>query len=173
MKLNTTLVTLGLGLVLVLGSLQAIQVFNVDGSTVTCKTGTQARSVGDFPINHPLQFQYTTQDGYSCLIVQLEPTENKQNPARVAILDLKERSGSKTPNDHGVQGNWEFLYSSRPNGKIIYGFIDYGNNTALKNFFETIKLPRHSIQESEKEQLKTKTPATFHDLQKHGAQVSK
>lgn len=161
---------------------QAVEVFSVDGFTITCKTGSQARAVGDFPVINPLQFQYTTQDGYSCLIVQLEASKPTQGSARVAVLTHKERYSkeeqtgktvSRNPNDLGTQGNWEFFYVSKQNDQTVYCFVDYGSNEALKNLFESIKLKRNMPIEQEKSTLQTKAPPTFGALKIFGAQESK
>lgn len=162
---------------------EAIQQFDISGFSVTCKTGQNARLTGDFPIQDPLQFQYTTQDSYSCLIVQLKAESPTQiGGAKVVILTFEERnkrdpktrkSITQTPADHGIAGNYQFMYTTRDaEGKNLYGFIDYGNNGTLKNLLEAVKLSRNAMNNEEQNTLSTKAPASFEVLRGYGATVS-
>lgn len=173
---------LNIGIFLATSSLIAIQQFDISGFNIICKTGQEARLVGDFPIQNPLQFQYTTQDNHSCLITQLEAKPHTTEGSKAVILTFEERYKRdpltrktivQNPTDLGIPGNYQFMYTTRgPKGEILYGFVDYGNNETLKNLLEAIKLSRHAMNMDEQKQLQIRAPATFKTLEGFGGKLS-
>lgn len=166
-----------LGLLFVVHSAAgAIQQFGIGGFSVSCKPGARAREVGDDPIQNPLQFHYITQDNYSCLIT-LHPQSLNGRSARVATLTFEERyqrdkntgrTIKMTPVEHGMSGNYEFMYITRgDHGQMLFGFVDYGNNEIVRAFLQSIKSSNHSILEKEKEKFRNKPPLSLSDLRKH------